>query len=410
MALANDVFYDATIRRYAAKKPKNFSINEMVKHSREPSKENIISSAQFVARQLPIRLAQRLYDMQALPWLMLQNPHIFRVFELYTDAFERIRAFEGAVDSVADNEAFCNVLSTALTENLPVVELLGKGVREVIQVVPLESLALDSFLDKILSSRINQRVMAEQHLTLRSPMNDDWRGVIHLKCSPHSRFLDSAARVTEQCIHHFSVAPRVEFDGDLDVKFPFIPNHLEYIATELLKNSMRATIEFHESSTGEVVMHPSELRPIKVTFHSGVRNLTIRISDAGGGVSQHAVDSGLSPAYVSVQLGSRDPLPASVRGLLPGTLSADVFKYGVTTAAKDRAASSPAQAAENAKFNWDVKATTAAPLAGYGFGLPLARLYARHFGGDIVMVSMPGYGTETFLTLDTSGEFYKRSL
>ena len=404
-----DAFYDQTVRRYAAKKLRNFSINEMVGHSREPSVANILSSANFISRQLPIRLAKRIFEMQALPWLVLQNPHIYRVFELYSSSFEAIRKFEGRINDVATNEHFCETLSKALRENLPVVELLGQGVREAMQVVSRRSLHIDSFLDNMLASRITQRVMAEQHLTLRGMVDDEWRGVIHLKCSPYSRFLATTARVTEQCIQHYGVAPRVEFSGSTDIKFPFIPAHLEYIATELLKNSMRAVIEFRERSTGEVVMHASELDPIHIYFGRGDAHLNIRISDKGGGVPPAEGSDDPVSKNLNVFLGSRETIP-EIKGLVPGTLGSHVFKYGVTTASKNFSPSSPKATDADARFNWDIKATNASPLAGYGFGLPLARLHARHFGGDLMMISMPGYGTDTFLSLDTTGEFYKRSL
>merc|ERR1719215_2488106 len=50
-----------------------------------------------------------------------------------------------------------------------------------------------------------------------------------------------------------------------------------------------------------------------------------------------------------------------------------------------------------------VKATERRPkkseLAGYGFGLPLTRLHAQYFGGDVFMQALPGLGTDMYLIL-----------
>jgi pyruvate dehydrogenase kinase 2/3/4 len=46
-------------------------------------------------------------------------------------------------------------------------------------------------------------------------------------------------------------------------------------------------------------------------------------------------------------------------------------------------------------------------LGGYGLGLPLSRLYARYFGGDLTLRHMHGFGTTVVINLNRLGSQFE---
>ncbi|KAL3087144.1 hypothetical protein niasHS_005383 [Heterodera schachtii] len=136
---------------------------------------------------------------------------------------------------------------------------------------------------------------------------------------------------------------------DQQISVPLVPLHLYYIVFELLKNSMRATIEHHHRVKGFDADSSDDLAEVRACIVLGTENLSIKISDRGGGV--------------------------------PSAKLANLFHYLYSTAPK------PSRDDSNT------------PFAGYGYGLPISRLYARYFLGDLSLTSMDGYGTDAVISL-----------
>lgn len=161
--------------------------------------------------------------------------------------------------------------------------------------------------------------------------------------------------------------PAVIVQGDTAKTFPYIPSHLYYILFELIKNSMRAVAEKHGDEEDAVTGDAVDMPPIRVIIGHGDENedVVIKVADEGGGVARSDVKR--------------------------------MFSYLFTTAA-------------NPVFQDDdgeLDPTTfgqGSVLCGMGYGLPVARAYARYFGGDLNVMSVEGHGVDAYVHLNRLGD------
>ena len=86
------------------------------------------------------------------------------------------------------------------------------------------------------------------------------------------------------CNRQYGQTVPVEIYSQKNRTFSYIPSILRHILFELLKNSMRATIEEHEND--------DELPPVKVIISDGDNNADVimKISDEGGGIKRKNID------------------------------------------------------------------------------------------------------------------------
>ena len=69
--------------------------------------------------------------------------------------------------------------------------------------------------------------------------------MLSTKASPYDISRQAIQDAAYMCSRQHGDAPEVTIHGRTDLCFPYVPSHLSYILLELLKNSMRATVETH---------------------------------------------------------------------------------------------------------------------------------------------------------------------
>eukprot|EP00919_Chromeraceae_sp_WS-2016_P017987 GHVR01042777.1.p1 GENE.GHVR01042777.1~~GHVR01042777.1.p1 ORF type:complete len:135 (-),score=34.08 GHVR01042777.1:2-406(-) len=73
----------------------------------------MITSANWLRQELPVRIAHRLYDFHRQPYVVMRNPHIEEVYNIYVETFEKVTTFP-LIDCSEDLKKF----STFLTEQV----------------------------------------------------------------------------------------------------------------------------------------------------------------------------------------------------------------------------------------------------------------------------------------------------
>ncbi|WAQ82110.1 hypothetical protein PtA15_2A423 [Puccinia triticina] len=416
------------ISHFASFPQTGVSLRQMVMFGQNPSAGTLMRASEFLHEELPIRLAHRVKELNELPNRLNEMPSILKVRDWYAQSFEELvnfprpelppeliahfeKAFtKGAplpaltpnpslpphmqrplIDTTGKqrlglsqryyvdlgdvvwppevhdyNEKFTQTLSVIKRRHDPVVTTVAQGILEykdflagpgrsgsakASQNPSVIDRSVQTFLDRFYMSRIGIRVLIGQHIALNKlEPHPDYVGVICTNTNVYQICREAIDNALFICEEHYGLfkGPPVQLVCPKDLAFMYVPSHLNHMVFEVLKNSLRAVVETHG-------VDADEFPPIKVIVAQGAEDITIKISDEGGGIPRSAV------------------------GL--------VWTYMYTTAQAQR-------------LDRDFEGTDfKAPMAGFGYGLSIARLYAQYFGGNLKLISMEGYGTDVYLHL-----------
>ena len=313
---------------------------------------------------MPIRLANRAKELESLR-ILRDSPHIALVCSWYKTSFFDL--LEAKVPKTKETEIqFQKVMSIIYNRHSHTLITMAKGAHEIRTMMKQDAAGfadqtdIQRILDNFYRSRISVRILIEQYLALKETAKDDsCVGLVSLNASVYDIALDAINDATYMCTRTHGDAPEVTIHGRTDLTFPYIKSHIHYILLELLKNSMRATVEYHGIDNMPVIR-------VIISDSETNEDVIIKVSDEGGGI--------------------------------PRSNMKRIWSYLFTTADKEVVENMLNSSESPTDFN------TSAPLAGLGYGLPISRLYARTFGGDLTIVSMEGYGTDCFFYLPRLNE------
>lgn len=349
------------VDRYSRYSPSPLSVQQFLDFGQSSSENNELKSVEYLRYELPTRLANMLKEMNRLPKELLETNSFRHVKQMYEETLNDVLIYEKA-DVTGDIMGDFNLsLTKILNRHRSVVEQVAHGVMEYKEDARdqgarlIEEEKIQYFLDRFYMSRIAIRVLINQHVSMfgNDPRDPALVGAFDPKCDLRKVIEDAADSASYLCEKYYLGSPEVEFEiinehENRDyIEMGYVPSHLHHICFELFKNSMRAVIELHGSV---------EPPPIRILMTKGKDNVCIRISDRGGGAS---LDN--SRRWTHYMYSTAPPPPKS----------------------------------DDAQI---------APLAGYGYGIPLSRLYARYLGGDLMLQSVEGYGTDCYIYLKSGNK------
>ncbi|KIO26039.1 hypothetical protein M407DRAFT_243854 [Tulasnella calospora MUT 4182] len=427
------------IHHYAAFPPTGVSLQQMIRFGQNSTPGTLLKGSQFLSEELPIRLAHRVKELDQLPMNLGSMPSINVVKNWYAQSFEELITFppppvplelaqalsesttfrlpeaspnpcmrqllpksslssskssspsssfsailpsgtnrihvpmERRYYSVPNiplasfppqlheyNQRFTKTLENIKRRHDPTVTTVAQGVLEWKNSrnkgAPFETpREIQEWLDRFYMSRIGIRFLIGQHVALNTLQpHPDYVGIICTRSNVHDIVSEAIENARFVCEEHYAMfkGPPVHLICPKELTIPYVPGHLSHIIFELLKNSLRAVVERFGTQD------ESRLPAIKVVVVEGKEDITIKISDEGGGIPRSAIPLIWTYMYTTMDLG----------------------EHGVEENLRDS----------------DFKA----PMAGFGYGLPLSRLYARYFGGDLKLISMEGYGTDVYIHLN----------
>ncbi|KAH9601109.1 Branched-chain alpha-ketoacid dehydrogenase kinase/Pyruvate dehydrogenase kinase [Trypanosoma melophagium] len=338
----------------------------------------------FCHVELPVLLSHIIKALDNLPCGLNAMPSVLLVKNTYLNSFkkliecdfpgnsESIKHFRNVVSEIEKLHRKRDILVTMAMGLLELKELLLRHrqflfkVRKIDTKTTFDYLLHEGLVEITEPMDSFSLLMVHYNFLSRMLINldreaDNKVGMVDLEIDLERLVRNSVDDAKQICTDHYGDCPDVKFIISKDaglIKFAHMSSTISYIVLELMKNAFRATVEAHMERDLMGIINCENMPPVEVLVNMKeyAKHACICISDEGLGMTETQANMAMTYAYTSVK-----------RPLI--------------------------QFCDDGE---SIRGDAVAPLAGYGFGLPMSRVYARTFDGDLVMSTMEGYGTRMY--------------
>lgn len=317
---------------------------------------------QFLNEDLKSRLSEKIIEIENFPYGISMMPSIKKVNEWYIKSFNELNNID-----LLENNNYKKTLENIYDRHSSTLITVANGINEYKSFLKElygqdfdlqyylknnnRGKNINNYLNDFYTNRISIRLIISHYLELsnENKNNIHYNGIVSIN-EPLTNVLNEAIEVTSIiCERNYDEVPdvKIEIKGDIP-QFPFIRNNMYYIFIEILKNSMKSTLDKYKNT--------GYLEDINILICNNNDNITIKISDKGNGIKYYNLKHVWSYFYST----------AKIQRL---NLNYDEIK--------------------------DFDKTT--PLAGFGYGLPITKLSVEYFNDNIFINSIEDVGTDVLL-------------
>lgn len=371
-----------SIEYYAMKPKAELHLEEVARRCADPRYDAFL----FSHRHLPIMLAQMIVQVGGLPCGLFAMQSIKKVRQVLLQSFNRLK--DAPLPKTKEERSeYLKVVSVVNAAHENIIPAMAEGILELkrellkyrspsnmnkqqamAEYLHGELVRISGALDNFNRAFVEFKFVSRQLESMHAPnQRGGCIGVLETSMKLEEVVKFAMAEARDICHSHYGDAPPVElYVVDDPAPFPHWAEVLHYITVEIVKNALRATVDHHMKRSAAGFVDCTDMPPVKVTVAApaSAEFASVCVSDEGGGMSRVTTERAMSYSYTS----------AAKPVMAPDANAVD-----------------------------DDTTREASPLAGYGYGLPMSRIYARCFGGDIQLSSVEGYGTKAFIYVKRRG-------